>query len=80
MNGCELVGIILILLGIILLLHHGYKHYPDCPENKKAKEESCPAACYFQIPDVSNHETWIVVCFTNAFSLLILGPWLATSS
>ena len=68
MNGSELLSIALIALGILLLLHHLCKH------RSKAHEESCPEACYFQIPDVSNHETWIVVCFTNALSLLVLGP------
>ena len=76
MNGSELLSIALIALGILLLLHHLCKHRSPSPENKKAHEESCPEACYFQIPDVSNHETWIVVCFTNALSLLVLGPWL----
>ena len=79
MNGSECLSIILLILGIVLLLHHGYHHSFD-PPNSKAKEESCQEACYFQIPDISNHETWILVCFTNALSLWVLGPWLVTWS
>jgi hypothetical protein len=75
MNGCEFLSIVFIFVGVILLLHHGYHHSFDHP-NSKAKEESCAEACYFQIPDIANHETWIIVCFTNAFSLWVLGPWL----
>ena len=80
MNGSECLSIILIILGIVLLLHHGYKHSFPTPENRKAQDESCPEACYFQVPDISNHETWIVVSFTNAVSLGLLGPWLMTKS
>ena len=68
MNGSELFCVVLVVLGVVLLLHHGYKHSYDAP-NSKARDESCGEACFFQIPDVLNHETWIIVCFTNALSL-----------
>jgi hypothetical protein len=39
-----------------------------------ARQESCAAVCFFQLQDIANHETWIVVCLTNALSLAVLGP------
>jgi len=65
-----------VFLGLILLLHHGYAHAQD-PETSHARQESCGLACYFQIKDISNHETWIIVCITNAISLGIIAPRLA---
>ena len=77
MNGSECFSIILVVLGVLLLLHHGYHHSFDRADSR-AKEESCVEVCYFQVPDIANHETWVLICFTNAFSLLVLGPWLVT--
>ena len=52
-----------------LLLHHGWKHHSDAPENDRARSESCVGVCYFQPSDVSNHETWILVCVAVAVTL-----------
>ena len=71
------LALFLVILGFILLIHHGW-HHADDPPDSNAKRESCPEVCYFQIPDISNHETWIVACFTNALSLGIIGPLLDT--
>ena len=65
---------VLVLLGIFLLLHHLVKHSGPDIENIKAQNESSPCVCYFQLSDISNHETWILVCFTNALSLAVIGP------
>ena len=73
-----LLAILLAVLGVGLLLHHGWHHSFD-PENSAARLESCPAVCFFQIPDIANHETWIVVCFTNALSLGVLAPLLQSA-
>jgi hypothetical protein len=63
---------ILIFIGFILLIHHGYKHSLEGPDSL-AKKESCPEACYFQRSDISNHETWILLCFTNAITILLMN-------
>jgi len=72
----EYCACVFLAMGLILLLHHGYAHAQD-PETSHARQESCGLACYFQIKDISNHETWIIVCITNAISLGIIAPRLA---
>ena len=72
----EYCAYVFLAMGLILLLHHGYVHAQD-PETSHARQESCGLACYFQIKDISNHETWILICFTNAISLGIIAPRLA---
>ena len=70
---CIVAGTVLGVLGLLLLLHHGYKHMDD-PPYSAAKSEGCPGyCCFFQLKDVSNHETWVVVACTNALKLLIVG-------
>jgi len=64
-------ALVLFALGFCLLLHHGYKHMNDTPDSK-AKQEGITWLCFFQLKDISNHETWIIVCWTNAVTLLIL--------
>jgi hypothetical protein len=71
------VAIILLFVGVVLLFHHYWSH-KDEPPLSPAKREGVPFFCYFQISDVSNHETWIVACFTNALSLGILAPLLSS--
>jgi hypothetical protein len=68
------LGIVLIVIGIALLLHHGWHHGTRDAPFSAARTESCACACFFQLSDIANHETWVVVCFTNALSLLVLAP------
>ena len=70
-----LLGIILCIIAALLLLHHGWHHSHD-PIDSDARQESCAEVCFFQIPDIRNHETWILICVTNAFSLAVLAPLL----
>ena len=65
------VGLLLLALG--LLLHHLWIHSQD-NEQSAAKRESVAALCYFQLHDISNHETWVAVCLTNAITLWFLVP------
>ena len=62
----------LVALGLCLLLHHGYKHGRESGDTL-AKRESCWECCYFQLSDISKHETWILVCFTNAATALVMN-------
>lgn len=62
------LAVLLFLVGFVLLIHHGYHHMDDLPDSK-AKSESYAGVCYFQLSDISNHETWILVCWTNALTL-----------
>jgi hypothetical protein len=64
------VALLLFMAGWVLLIHHGYHHMNDPPDSR-AKDESVPAVCYFQISDISNHETWILVCWTNALTIVL---------
>jgi hypothetical protein len=67
-----MIAYLLMVIGVVLLLDHYRSHRDDV--NGKAQKESSAWVCYFQLSDISNHETWIVVCFTNAFSLLVIAP------
>jgi len=71
MDPCISVAILLFVAGALLLLHHAYKHAGDDPESL-AHRESCIECCYFQPSDISNHETWILICLTNAMTILIM--------
>ena len=73
MNPLLILAICLAVAGLILLFHHGYAHSYESADSL-ARRESCGAVCYFQLSDIRNHETWILVCFTNAFSLGIILP------
>ncbi len=67
-----MVAALLFAASVVLLLHHGYKHAADTPENRLAHSESCIECCFFQPSDISNHETWILLCFTNALTILVM--------
>ena len=72
--ACVVAAIVLAVLGAAVLLHHGYAHMDDSPYTSLAKTEGCPAyCCFFQPADVRNHETWALVAWTNALTLLIVG-------
>jgi hypothetical protein len=64
---------LLFMAGLLLLLHHGYAHMDDDEATSLAKREGLGAwCCFFQPRDVQNHETWIVVCWTNALTLALV--------
>jgi len=71
-----LTALLLCCIGAFLLVHHLKKHYND-EESSAAKTEGFKYFFYFQLKDISNHETWVVVCLTNALSIGFLGPALA---
>lgn len=67
-------------VGVLLLLHHGYKHSLEDPATSLAQRESCPEVCYFQPSDVGNfktcnHEMWILLCFGLAVVCLVWSLW-----
>jgi len=68
----SVISVLLFLAGFILLIHHGYNHMSDPPDSK-ARVESIPEVCYFQPSDISNHETWILVCWTNALTIALMS-------
>ena len=69
--ACVVAAIVLAVLGAAVLLH---PHMDDSPYTSLAKTEGCPFyCCYFQPADVRNHETWVLVAWTNALTLLIVG-------
>ena len=63
-------------LGLLLLLHHGWKHAHDDPATSHALRDSCWQVCYFQPSDVGNfetcnHEMWILLCCALALLCLL---------
>lgn len=59
-HAAVVVAILSVILAIIIVLHHIYKHteyeFPDRA---------------FQISDVSNHETWVVASLAFATGLIL---------
>jgi hypothetical protein len=79
MEAAVILSVVLLALGVLLLLHHGWKHAQEGPESL-AQRESCIACCFFQPSDISNHETWILLCFTNALTILVMHAVYTQSS
>jgi hypothetical protein len=71
------IALVLLILGVALLLHHGYVHYFEDPEVSTAQRESCCVACYFQTKDIAHCETWSAICLSNALCFGWLGPALS---
>lgn len=71
MHIALIFAILLFIISILLLLHHAYKHSSDAPDSLPHME-SCIECCYFQPSDISNHETWILICITNAITIIIM--------
>ena len=67
-----IISCILSVTGLMLLLHHGYKHMNDAP-GTLVKQASCAECLFFQILDTSNHETWILLCWSNAITTLVVS-------
>ena len=69
---------VLFGLGVVLLLHHGWKHAREEAGTSAAQRESCPAVCYFQLSDVGNvrtcnHEMCILLLFSVAGLCLLFS-------
>ena len=62
-----------LIAALGLLLHHGIKHHLE-PDDSKAKKESSPWVAYFQLSDISNHETWILTALSVSISLFAVSP------
>jgi hypothetical protein len=65
-------------VGVLLLLHHGWKHAHEDPATSLAQRESCPEVCYFQLSDVGNfrtcnHENWIILFFFLGLVCVVLS-------
>lgn len=69
-----IVGLLCFAVALVLLLHHGWKHRDSTdPDNVDAQEESCAAVCYFQLADIRNHETWILVFVAVGIAVLCVS-------
>jgi hypothetical protein len=60
---------VLFSAGVLVLLHHGWKHAHEDASTSVAQHESCPAVCYFQASDVGNfktcnHKNLVLLCFS----------------
>ena len=68
-----IISEVFFLVGVLLMLHHCWKHAQEDPETSHAQQESCPEVCYFQPSDIfnfrtCNHEMWIILCFAVSWS------------
>jgi hypothetical protein len=71
---------VFFFVGVLLLLHHGWKHAREDPSTSVAQRESCPEVCYFQPSDVGNfrtcnHEMWILLFFALAVICMVANMW-----
>lgn len=69
-----------VCVGVLLLLHHGWKHSQEDRATSVAQRESCPEVCYFQPSDVGNfktcnHEMWILFFWGLAVFCMVLSLW-----
>ena len=69
-----IVAIVLFVVGICLLIHHGCHHHLEDPEISNAQKESCVVVCYFQPKDINHLETWCLVCLCSSFSVGVISP------
>ena len=69
-----IIAIILFVVGLCLLAHHGWVHFHDDPAESHAQKESCVWACYFQPKDVDHLESWGMVCLTSSFTTGVISP------
>ena len=65
-----------LVAAVLLLLHHGWKHGLEDAATSRARQESCPEVCYFQLSDVGNfrtcsHEMWIILFLCLALGCLL---------
>ena len=72
LSNPTIIAILLLCAALVLLLHHGWKHMQD-PPNSPIRDESCWQCCFFQPSDISNHEVWILLCSTNAVTILLMA-------
>lgn len=56
------LALLLVLAGFVLLLQRCYRRMDDASDEH-----------YFQASQVYNHETWILVCWTNALTIALLS-------
>jgi hypothetical protein len=66
------VALLFAFGGVLLLLHHGWKHYYEASPSH-AREESCVWVCYFQPKDILHFESASMVCLTCAFSVGLIS-------
>jgi len=69
-DAYDVAKLLLVCAGSALLVHHGHKHAHEA-EPSNARKESYWWVCYFQKKDILHLETWIVVCVSNAISILV---------
>ncbi len=65
-------------VGVLVFLHHGWKHVLEDPATSLAQRKSCPEVCCFQLSDVGNfrtcnHEMWILLFFALAILCLLFS-------
>lgn len=73
-----IAAVVFAALGVLILLHHGWKHARDDPATSSAQRDSCWQVCYFQWSDVGNfatcnHEMYILLCFALALLCLLFS-------
>lgn len=73
----------LVVVGLVLLCHLSYTNLGDKgvvdPEDptlgpERSKHNDCfLPCCFFQVSQVRNHETWVLVCLLGGATVLVLS-------
>ncbi len=83
-----ILGVTLVAAGLVLLCHHSYTSLSDksgdaqddienaavmTGKNSKRHNDCILPFCFFQVAQVTNHETWIVACLMTGATVLGLS-------
>ena len=82
-----ILGVALVMAGLVLLCHLSYTHLekkdhpPDDAEDPslmggkplRGHNDCILPYCFFQVAQVTNHETWIVACLMTGATVLVLS-------
>jgi hypothetical protein len=78
-----ILGVALVVVGLVLLCHLSYTNLGEKPESDvedptlgsvRPKHNDCfLPCCFFQVAQVKNHETWVLVCLLGGATVLVLS-------
>ena len=83
-----ILGVALVMAGLVLLCHLSYTNLEkkdSPPDHDDAEDPSMGIKpirkqndcilpyCFFQVAQVTNHETWIVACLMTGATVLVLS-------
>jgi len=62
----------LVLLALVLACFNGYRRVYAPPGEAKIEDEDLRATCFLRPAVLATYEAWMLVCVTNACTVLVL--------